>query len=76
MPIAAKPASITPASRLFSRLFCLLLLLVSARAALAQQPVSVRFDQPTRVFHIDAADTSYVIGINEHEQVQALYWGK
>jgi len=45
-------------------------------AALAQQAVSIRFDQAARIFHIDAADTSYVFGINEHADLQALYWGK
>ena len=43
----------------------------------AQQPAaSLRFDQASRTFHIDAADTSYVFGVNEHGQLQALYWGK
>jgi alpha-galactosidase len=43
----------------------------------AQSPkASIHFDKQTRVFRIDAADVSYVIGINEQEQVQTLYWGK
>ena len=37
---------------------------------------SIRFDQQTQVFHIDAADMSYVLGINEKKQLQTLYWGK
>ncbi len=37
---------------------------------------SIRFDKDAQVFRIDAADTSYVIGINEKKQVQTLYWGK
>jgi alpha-galactosidase len=36
----------------------------------------VRYNPATRVFRMDAADTSYVIGINEHQQIQTLYWGK
>src|SRR3984893_4446416 len=36
----------------------------------------IRFDESTRVFRIDAADTTYVLGVNEHQQVQTLYWGK
>ncbi len=42
----------------------------------AQQPTSVRYDQASRTFHIDAAGTSYVFGVNESERLQALYWGK
>jgi alpha-galactosidase len=43
----------------------------------AQQPgTSIRFDEASKVFHIDAADMSYVLGINENQEVQALYWGK
>jgi alpha-galactosidase len=37
---------------------------------------TIRFDAATRVFHIDAGDTSYVFGINESQQLQSLYWGK
>jgi alpha-galactosidase len=37
---------------------------------------SIHFDAQTRVFRIDAADMSYVLGINENRQVQTLYWGK
>src|SRR5580692_5862705 len=36
----------------------------------------IRFDDNTRVFRIDAADTTYVLGVNENQQVQTLYWGK
>lgn len=37
---------------------------------------TMQFDKSTMVFRMDAADVSYVIGINEHQQVQSLYWGK
>jgi alpha-galactosidase len=37
---------------------------------------SIHFDDQTRVFRIDAADMSYVLGTNENKQVQTLYWGK
>jgi len=36
----------------------------------------IRFDESTRVFRIDAADTTYVLGVNENQQVQTLYWGR
>jgi alpha-galactosidase len=37
---------------------------------------SIRFDTQTQVFYIDAADMSYVLGVNEKKQLQTLYWGK
>ena len=39
-------------------------------------PATVLFDAPTQVFRIDAAQSTYVLGINEDGQVQTLYWGK
>src|ERR1700722_11942742 len=51
--------------------------LIAPRLARAQSGnASIRFDQPTQVFRIDAADMSYVLGINEKKQIQTLYWGK
>ena len=41
----------------------------------APAPASIRYDAATRVFRIDAAGTTYVLGINEHQQLQSLYWG-
>jgi len=37
---------------------------------------SIRFDSKTQVFRLDAADTTYALGVNERKQVQTLYWGK
>ncbi|WP_158909869.1 alpha-galactosidase [Granulicella sp. L56] len=45
-------------------------------AATAETGATIRFDAATHIFRIDAADTSYVLGINENQQVQSLYWGK
>ncbi len=42
----------------------------------AQSPTTVRFDEASQTFRIDAADTTYVLGINPEKRVQALYWGK
>jgi alpha-galactosidase len=54
-----------------------LLSLIAPRLVRAQSDkASIRFDQQTQVFRIDAADMSYVLGINEKKQVQTLYWGK
>ena len=71
---AAKPIALVSLSL---RVLCLFLAgsLLPAFAK-AQDVASVRFDAATRVFRIDAAETSYVIGINEKQQLQTLYWGK
>ncbi|MDW5266914.1 MAG: alpha-galactosidase [Edaphobacter sp.] len=59
---------------------CVLALLVlfgmQTVAATAETGATIRFDAATHIFRIDAADTSYVLGINENQQVQSLYWGK
>jgi alpha-galactosidase len=48
-----------------------------ANPALAQTAAAkIDYNSLTRVFRIDAADVSYVFGINEQEQLQALYWGR
>ena len=36
----------------------------------------ITYDAQTRVFRIDAADTSYVIGVNERQELQTIYWGR
>jgi len=51
-------------------------LAVSGLAGAQSKDASIRFDKETQVFRIDAADMSYVLGINEKKQVQTLYWGK
>ncbi|HYK35597.1 MAG TPA: alpha-galactosidase [Alloacidobacterium sp.] len=38
-------------------------------------PAMIRFDENTKVFRIDTSKTTYVLGINENQQVQSLYWG-
>ena len=54
----------------------LLGLILPALAGAQPNMASVHFDDQARVFRIDAADMSYVLGINENKQVQTLYWGK
>jgi alpha-galactosidase len=65
-------------SRLFTLgVFCGALALLIAAVARAQSgPAVVHFDAGTQVFRIDAAQSTYVLGINENGQVQTLYWGK
>jgi alpha-galactosidase len=36
----------------------------------------VAFDASSRVFRLDAADVTYILGVNDQEQIQTLYWGK
>ena len=53
------------------------LLWVFCGAVAAQQnTVRITYDPSSRVFRMDAADVTYVLGVNEQEQVQTLYWGK
>lgn len=35
----------------------------------------IAYDSTTRIFRLDAADTTCVFGINEHQEIQSLYWG-
>jgi alpha-galactosidase len=63
--------------RLAMLLYIALICSVASLSALGQANVaSIAFNSQTRVFRIDAAEMSYVLGINEKKQVQTLYWGK
>jgi len=37
---------------------------------------SIRYDNTARTFRLEAADVSYVLGVNREGQLQSLYWGK
>ena len=57
--------------------FCGTITLLCVAVARAQSaPTPVQFDAATKVFRIDAAQSTYVLGVNENGQVQTLYWGK
>ena len=58
----------------FPIFFCLLLVLAGTLEA--QNAVTIRFDDAGRNFRIDAADSTYVLGINAQKRLQAIYWGK
>ncbi len=62
----------------WSYIFAFLLLLGSMTQDMQAQSTSasIRFDENMRVFRIDAAQTTYVFGVNEKQQLQTLYWGK
>jgi alpha-galactosidase len=37
---------------------------------------AIRYDETARTFRLEAADVSYVLGVNQDGQLQSLYWGK
>ena len=37
---------------------------------------SIRYDDTARTFRLEAADVSYVLGVNQQGELQSLYWGK
>jgi alpha-galactosidase len=54
----------------------LLPLLVLNIVAIARGQASnatIRYDAVSRIFRIDAADVTYVLGVNEKKELQALY---
>jgi alpha-galactosidase len=69
----------TSIASLFSTFCGAIVLLCSSVASTASAqavPATIHFDAPTKVFRIDAAQSTYVLGINENGQLQTLYWGK
>lgn len=63
-----------------SRATVFLYLLWTALSLMAQrtgavQPAQIRYDTIAHTFRIDAADVTYVFGINEKGELQAIYWG-
>ncbi len=64
---------------LFRAAFCVSLFsiaLPSPAQTSAAPPAKIRYDAAAHTFRIDAADISYVLGVNEKGELQALYWGK
>jgi alpha-galactosidase len=33
------------------------------------------FDPVTKTFRLEGGDVSYVFGVNEHDELQSIYWG-
>jgi alpha-galactosidase len=53
-----------------------LLSFVLGFALFAQAPrPSITYNERTKVFRIDAAEITYTFGINERDELQAMYWG-
>ena len=48
----------------------------ATRAADAAPPAAVRYIDSLRVWVLDTARTSYVLGVNEENELQSLYWGE
>ncbi len=38
-------------------------------------PISIAFDSTSRTFRLDGAAVTYILGINERNELQSLYWG-
>ncbi len=49
------------------------LMVLMPLASGAQQ--GIRFDTATRIFRIDAGQSTYAFGVNEFGQLQSIYWG-
>ena len=60
-------------------LWCGLLFPVSGLSAQTEGSAGtsahVHYESETRVFRLDAADTTYVFGVNDEQELQTLYWG-
>ena len=76
--------TIGPKLRQFLRIFLLfdfgVSLLIPMPPALGQsgktRPAQIHYDESARIFRIDAAGVSYVLGVNGKGELQTLYWGK
>jgi alpha-galactosidase len=49
---------------------------VCAAAAQDNAAGAIRYDDAGRTFRLEAADVSYVLGVNQEGELQSLYWGK
>jgi alpha-galactosidase len=63
--------------RFFAALLCASLFSVAASGvAETIGSTQIRYDDATHTFRLEAADVSYVLGVNENGWLQTLYWGK
>jgi alpha-galactosidase len=51
-------------------------LLMAGRSVAQNANASIAYNEQTKVFRIDAVDVSYIFGLNENDELQALYWGR
>ena len=70
----------TPWRSLLSVIACCAFVFASAPPMPAQPnnivPAQIRYDEAGRTFRMDAADVSYIFGVNQSGELQTLYWGK
>jgi alpha-galactosidase len=62
-------------SRRFIVNFALSVLLLAACSASAETPAPIRFLGQSKVFILDAGNSTYVFGVNEQNMLQHIYWG-
>jgi len=55
---------------------CAFLLSMALPAWAQTNAAQIRYDDAAHTFRLDAADVSYVLGVNESGELQTLYWGK
>jgi hypothetical protein len=58
-----------------SLIFSLFLVLVPSTFCAEQPDSAVRFSQQSRLFRIDAGETTYAFGVNEKNELRSIYWG-
>jgi len=62
-------------SRRFVVNFALSVLLLAACSASAETPAPIRFLEQSKLFILDAGNSTYVFGVNEQNMLQHIYWG-
>src|SRR5580765_4881152 len=62
-------------SRRFIVNFALSVLLLAACSASAETPAPIRFLGQSKLFILDAGNSTYVFGVNEQNMLQHIYWG-
>ena len=70
-PQAFEPSPRRCASLLLAIAFC-----ASLIASAQITPAQIHYDETAHTFRMDAADVSYIIGVNQNAELQTLYWGK
>ena len=76
MAHSTKHCSAYIAGRMSTLVFLAAMLTFSQGAAAQAKSAAIHYDEATHVFRMDAADVTYVFGVNNAGEVQTLYWGK
>src|SRR5215471_1218840 len=53
----------------------LFLVISNPMVCAGQTDSAIRFSPESRVFRIDAGETTYAFGVNEKNELQSIYWG-